>query len=179
MVQPFKTPYCNRHCQPLLKCPPGSHISSTRRSCVWHGRDTGISRPKSTPGLLSSILGTSTALPPPTYDRPIGPEEFRHERPIGPEEFRHERPIGPELPPERLEDMANARRAALADFAAERSGSEEFGGGARRRRRSSYGRRRRRSSSRTRSGRRRRRSSSRYRPRRRRRSRYLHGGGYF
>lgn len=35
--QPYKTGLCNRNCQPLLRCPDGSHISSTRRSCVWHG----------------------------------------------------------------------------------------------------------------------------------------------
>ena len=35
--KPYKTGMCNRNCEPLLKCPPGSHISSTRRSCVWHG----------------------------------------------------------------------------------------------------------------------------------------------
>lgn len=36
--EPYKTGLCNRRCEPLLRCPDGSHISSTRESCVWHGR---------------------------------------------------------------------------------------------------------------------------------------------
>jgi len=146
--QPYKTPYCNRHCQPLLRCPSGSHISATRQSCVWHGRDGSASRGSSSPGgLLSSILGTSSA---PSTDS-YGPSSSRYSLPS---RGVYDSGVNP------------ARSSALADYMADRSGSEEFGGGARRRRRSrsrsSSGRRRRHSS-----GRRRRRSKSKSHRRRR------------
>src|SRR3978361_636435 len=65
--QPYKTPYCNRHCQPLLKCPPGSHISSTRKSCVWNGKPENSA--SSSPGLLASILNSASE-PSSSYSRP-------------------------------------------------------------------------------------------------------------
>lgn len=146
--QPYRTGLCNRHCEPLLKCPPGSHISGRRRSCVWHGRDGFGSRTRSSAGgLLSSILGTPSTPGSPVVES--APSSSRFFLPTS-SSVAEQAPINP------------ARTSALEDYLRERqnqaAASEygEFGGGYRRRR-YSYGRRR---------------SHSRYRRRRRRSSGY-------
>lgn len=139
--QPYKTPYCNRHCQPLLKCPPGSHISSTRKSCVWHGRGESDSN-KSSPSLLSNIIGDRSS----RFALPRSSSVYE------------EAQVNP------------ARVSALSDYMRDRSGSEEFGGGGRRRRSKKRSSRRKRSGkrhSRKRASRRRRHSRKRSSGRRR------------
>ena len=54
----WKVPMCNRRCEPLLKCPPGSHVSASHKSCIWHGRNNQEEEEK--PGLLSSIVNSLT-----------------------------------------------------------------------------------------------------------------------
>jgi len=152
--KPYLTNLCNQKCEKRLACPKGSHISSTRRSCVWHGsNDTR----KSTPGLLSNILQNAS-----TPNLTLGRSSS----------------VADGVP------TNYNRVSALDDYLRERSNSDEpeFGGGRRRskrysRRRStkrkSSGRRRR--NSRKSSGRKRRKSSGKRHGKRR----SLHGGGFF
>lgn len=67
----WNTGKCNRDCLPMLKCPPGSHVSKSHRSCVWHGRDN--AQPKAeTQSFLSSLFSPSPSTAPQgqLFDRP-------------------------------------------------------------------------------------------------------------
>ena len=149
--QPYKTPYCNRHCQPLLKCPPGSHISSSRKSCVWHGRD-GSSKPK---GLLSSILGTSSTPAPapykPLFDFQANPrpldldtyEDTLRER-SGSEEFggggrRRSRRRSRTRSKSRRRRSASRRRGSRRRYSRRRYSRRRKSSGRKRKRRSQHG----------------------------------------
>ena len=141
----WKVPRCNRNCEPLLKCPPGSHVSKNHRSCVWHGRDGSYSASKSSsPGILSSLFGStpsSTTVVPSTPSAGLG-NIFTRE------------PAAPNV------DFDNYMRSRQADS------EPEFGGGGRRRSRHRSGRRH----SRRRSGSKRRKTRRRSTKRKRRRS---------
>lgn len=161
----FKTGMCNRHCQPLLKCPPGSHISKTRKSCVWHGRgEEGAEEG----GLFSNLFGSPAKPEPVTdYDSYMRSRQSNSEPEFG---------GGGLSNTSRITDLFGGRRRLRMSFDRKRS----LHGGRRRssRSRSLHGGRRRTSRSRSlHSGRRRTsRSRSLHGGRRRRRSRSLHGG---
>jgi hypothetical protein len=66
MATNYRTGLCNKKCEPLLKCAPGSHISTTGKSCVWHGRDGSRSGSRSASKPYSPLFDFqrhSTALP--------------------------------------------------------------------------------------------------------------------
>lgn len=175
----YNTGLCARDCSNLKQCRPGSHISSTGKSCVWHGRN-GSSTPKSSPGgLLSSILGTNTTPSyTPSFDfqsNPTAPA-LDTPTPYAPSFDFQSNPTAPESPyapsfdfQRNPVDPFRGRTAALEDYMAARRGNvgddretQDFGGGGRRYR-SRY---RRRSSSKSHRRRNRRKSSGKRRTKR-------------
>ena len=53
----YNTGLCNRKCEPLIRCPNGTHISSTRNSCVQNDDSSPLAQLFSAPAATFSSVG--------------------------------------------------------------------------------------------------------------------------